>query len=375
EVLRRFTERLRHCAAPREIISRLGADEFAMILPDLADGALAGVAGQLVLDALVAPISLAVGEVKIGASIGISLFPVDAETPEVLLQHADLALHDAKSRGNGQMSFYQSTMNEAVSERVALVTELHHALERGELELHYQPQVNLADQKVIGVEALMRWRHPQRGVIPPARFIPLAEESGLIVPMGAWALEEACRQNRAWQLAGLPPMVMAVNLSAVQFRERKLQETVARALANSQLDPGWLELEVTESVIMDGAERMLDQLADLRSLGVQLSIDDFGTGYSSLAYLTRFEVNKLKIDQAFVRGALKHERDATIVGTIIQMAKGLHLRVIAEGVETSEQAAMLLQHGCDEGQGYLFARPLPPAELERFLLQKQNPAA
>ena len=373
EVLRRFAARLRSGASPREIIARLGADEFAVILPDLADGALAGIAGQRVLDALLPPFSLAVGEIKINTSIGISLFPVDAETPELLLQHAGLALHDAKSRGNGQMSFYQPAMNTAVSERVALINELHHALDRKELELHYQPQVDLASGRVVAVEALMRWRHPKRGLVSPAQFIPLAEESGLIIAMSDWALEEACRQNRAWQLAGLPNMVVAVNISVVQFRTNGLREAVARALAAAQLDPGWLELEVTESVIMDGAERMLDVLGELRDLGVQLSIDDFGTGYSSLAYLSRFAVNKLKIDQAFVRGALKQERDAAIVGIIIQMAKILHLRVIAEGVETAAQAQMLLQHGCDEAQGYLYARPLPPDELERFL--RSNPGS
>jgi diguanylate cyclase (GGDEF)-like protein/PAS domain S-box-containing protein len=370
EILRRFARRLDSCMTKSETVARLTADEFAIVLPDLADGALAGITAQRILDALAPPFILDVGEIRISTSIGISLFPVDAETPDVLLQHAGLALHDAKLRGAGQLSFYQPTMNAAISERVSLLADLHHALGRKELELYYQPQIDLASGRVVAVEALMRWHHPQRGAVSPAQFIPLAEESGLILMIGEWALQEACRQNRAWRLSGLPPITMAVNISAVQFRAAGLRDTVARALDDAGLEPSWLELEVTESAIMDGTERMLVVLAELRSLGVQLSIDDFGTGYSSLSYLTRFNVNKLKIDQAFVRGALKNERDAAIVGIIVQMAKQLHLSVIAEGVETAEQVAMLKEYGCDEAQGYFYARPMPAAALEDFLRQR-----
>jgi EAL domain-containing protein (putative c-di-GMP-specific phosphodiesterase class I) len=216
----------------------------------------------------------------------------------------------------------------------------------------------------------MRWQHPTRGFISPAQFIPLAEESGLIISLGTWALNEACRQNRAWQLAGLPSLTVAVNVSAKQFLCTSLRDAVAGALAAAQLEPHCLELEVTESTIMDSADHMLSMLDELRTLGVQLSIDDFGTGYSSLSYLTRFAVNKLKIDQAFVRGALERERDNAIVGIIVQMAKLMHLRVVAEGVETSEQAAMLKGHGCDEAQGYFYSRPLPADELESFLRER-----
>jgi EAL domain-containing protein (putative c-di-GMP-specific phosphodiesterase class I) len=322
------------------------------------------------LDELARPLTVSAGEIRIGATLGISLFPADAETPITLLQTAGLALHDAKARGPGQMSFYQPAMNASVAERVALVADLHLALEHNQLELHYQPQICLSSGRVIGVEALMRWRHPQRGLVSPAQFIPLAEANGMIVAMGAWALHEACRQCRAWQQAGLPPVVVAVNISALQFRSSGLRDTAAAALAAAGLEPRWLELEVTESVIMDGAERMLDVLAELRALGVQLSIDDFGTGYSSLAYLTRFAVNKLKIDQAFVRGALLRERDAAIVGIIVQMAKLMHLRVIAEGVETAEQVLMLKHHGCDEAQGYHYARPMPAVDLEYFMRER-----
>ena len=370
EVLRGFADRLHGIANERKIVARVGADEFAVILPGLADGAQTGLMAQDILDMLSQPLQLSVGEIRTGAALGISLFPLDGATPETLLQNAGLALHDAKLRGAGQMSFYQPAMNAAVAERVALVADLHHALERGQLELHYQPQICLASGRVVAAEALMRWRHPERGLVSPAQFIPLAEEHGLIVDMGAWALQEACRQCRAWQLAGLPPIVVAVNISAVQFRNEELHGTAAHALAAAQLEPHWLELEVTESVIMDGAERMLKVLDELRELGVQLSIDDFGTGYSSLAYLTRFSVNKLKIDQAFVRGALLRERDAAIVGIIVQMAKLLHLRVIAEGVETAEQAIMLRSHGCDEAQGYHYARPMPAEDLLSFLHER-----
>lgn len=372
EVLKRVAERLRLALSSREIVARMGADEFAVVLSDLDDGALAGVAGQQILDDLAKPLPLKVGEVKVNASMGVSLFPVDADTPELLLRHADLALHHAKSRGVGQLSFYQSSMNAEVEERVIMASELARALERGELELFYQPQIRLSDGRVVGVEALIRWRHPQRGLVPPVRFVPLAEENGLIIPIGAWVLREACRQNRAWQEAGLPPIVVAVNVSAKQFREATLCDTVAQALTDSGLDAHWLELEVTESVIMDGAERMAALLNQLHALGVQLSIDDFGTGYSSLAYLTRFPVNKLKIDQAFVHGALQHERDATIVSTIIRMARGLHMNVIAEGVETPAQAAMLKASQCEEAQGFLYSRPIPAAEMERYLRQSFN---
>ena len=367
EVLKGFAGLLQGVLPERQIVARVGADEFAVVLPGLDDGAQAGIIGQRILDTLSQPQLLSVGEVRTGAALGISLFPLDGSTPKTLIQNAGLALHDAKSRGAGQMSFYQPAMNTAVAERVALVADLHHALARQQLELHYQPQIDLSSGRVVAVEALMRWHHPQRGLVSPAQFIPLAEEHGLIVAMGAWALQEACRQCRAWQIAGLPPIVVAVNISALQFRGGELRDTAAQALAAAQLEARWLELEVTESVIMDGAERMLDVLAELHELGVQLSIDDFGTGYSSLAYLTRFSVNKLKIDQAFVRGALLRERDAAIVGIIVQMAKLLHLRVIAEGVETSEQVAMLRSHGCDEAQGYHYARPMPAADLETFL--------
>ena len=370
EVLRGVADRLHGIANERKIVARVGADEFAVILPGLADAARAGIMAQDILDMLSQPLQLSVGEIRTGAALGISLFPLDGTTPETLIQNAGLALHDAKLRGTGQMSFYQPAMNAAVAERVALVADLHHALARGQLELHYQPQICLSSGRIVAAEALMRWRHPERGLVSPAQFIPLAEEHGLIVDMGAWALQEACRQCRAWQLAGLPPIVVAVNISALQFRNEELRDTAAHALAAAQLEPHWLELEVTESVIMDGAERMLKVLSELRELGVQLSIDDFGTGYSSLAYLTRFSVNKLKIDQAFVRGALLRERDAAIVGIIVQMAKLLHLRVIAEGVETAEQAIMLRSHGCDEAQGYHYARPMPAEDLLSFLHER-----
>lgn len=369
EVLKGFAGLLQSVLPERQIIARVGADEFAVILPGLDDGAQAGIIAQRILDTLSQPQLLSVGEVRTGAALGISLYPLDGSTPGTLIQNAGLALHDAKSRGAGQMSFFQPAMNAAVAERVALVADLHHALERQELELYYQPQIDLSSGRVVAAEALMRWHHPQRGMVSPAQFIPLAEEHGLIIAMGTWALQEASRQCRAWQVAGLPPIVVAVNISALQFRSNELRDTAAQALAAAQLEPRWLELEVTESVIMDGAERMLDVLAELHELGVQLSIDDFGTGYSSLAYLTRFSVNKLKIDQAFVRGALLRERDAAIVGIIVQMAKLLHLRVIAEGVETAEQVAMLRSHGCDEAQGYYYAKPMPAGDLEAFLRQ------
>jgi EAL domain-containing protein (putative c-di-GMP-specific phosphodiesterase class I) len=258
-------------------------------------------------------------------------------------------------------------MNSKIAERLALENSLRHALERGEFVVHYQPQVNIETGRIVGVEALVRWQHPERGLVSPLEFIPVAEETGLIVPLGAWVLRTACAQNRAWQDAGLPPMRMAVNLSARQFQRRDLLDTVAAALAETGLPPQYLQLEITEGAAMQDVDLTLAILRELREAGVQISIDDFGTGHSSLSYLKRFPIDVVKIDQSFVQDLTVDPNDAAIASTIIVMAHALNLKVIAEGVETAEQLAFLRERDCDEMQGFLFSRPAPVPELDQML--------
>jgi EAL domain-containing protein (putative c-di-GMP-specific phosphodiesterase class I) len=265
-------------------------------------------------------------------------------------------------------------MNVEAVEQLALRSDLRHALERSEFVLHYQPQIELATGRVIGAEALVRWNHPERGMVMPMRFIPAAEESGLIIPLGAWVMHEACRQAAAWRRAGLPPLVMAVNLSAVQFRRGDVEQTVIAVLEAAGLPPEWLELELTESILIHESEGALATVRRLKQQGVRFSIDDFGTGYSSLSYLKRFEIDKLKIDRSFVRDLAVDPDDAAIVRAIIQMARSLGLSTIAEGVETDEMLSRLRAFGCDEAQGYYFARPMPVQDFERYL-HEQNARA
>jgi EAL domain-containing protein (putative c-di-GMP-specific phosphodiesterase class I) len=276
-------------------------------------------------------------------------------------------MYHAKEAGRNIYRFFDATMNAEAAEHLNLRNGLRRALERGELFLHYQPQVDLASGAVVGAEALLRWRHPELGLVSPARFIPLAEESGLIVPIGAWVLQEACRQAVAWQRAGLPPLTMAVNMSAVQFRRGDVEQTVAQALADSGLAAQWLELELTESILLQNVESILAMVQRLKRKGVRLSIDDFGTGYSSLSYLKRFDIDKLKIDQSFVRNLASDQEDAAIVRAIIQMAHSLGLRTIAEGVEDEAMISSLCGFGCDEVQGYYLGRPMPAAEMQAYL--------
>ena len=303
----------------------------------------------------------------ISASIGISLYPQDGGDEEILLKNVDLAMYRAKHEGRSNFCFYTEEMNARNRERQAMEAELHHALKRGEFLLHYQPKVDLRTGKVVGVEALIRWQHGEKGLIPPDKFIPLAEETGLILPIGAWAMKTACGQNQAWQDAGLPHISIAVNLSARQFRHHDLVGLVKQVLQETGLEPKYLELELTESVIMQEAVEAISTLLELKALGVQLSLDDFGTGYSSLSYLRRFPLDNLKIDRSFVKGITSNPHDTTIVKTVIALAHSLNLKVIAEGVETEEQLAFLRAHDCNEMQGYLFSKPLPPENITSLL--------
>jgi len=306
-------------------------------------------------------------------TIGACVFPEDGEDRATLLRRADTALRQAMRTGVDFLRYHPDMDRLAVAQ---LETEhaLRHAEQRGELELHYQPQIALDTGRVIGVEALVRWCHPQKGLISPAEFIPLAEETGMIVPMGAWILASACAQNQAWQRAGLPPMVVAVNFSPRQFADPELPTLVERILAEIGLDPEWLELEVTEGVAMHDLKQAIATLHAFKVLGVRLSIDDFGTGYSSLAYLSRFPLDKLKLDQSFVRNLERDARDEAIAHAVVTLGLGLGLTVIAEGVETVAQRERLREFGCHEVQGYLYSRPLPAVAIPAFVVSSQEEA-
>ena len=371
-LLKEVVERLKGCVRESDTISRQGGDEFIILLNDVRDGeAIARVADKI-HQRMAAPIVLGSHTLNTSFSIGIAIYPEDGSDFDTLLQKADTAMYHAKEVGRNSHRFFTEQMNQRVVEHLSLETNLRRALENREFVLHYQPQMDLGEGRIIGVEALIRWNSPKHGLVSPARFIPVAEDSGLIVPIGAWVLNEACRQARAWQDAGLPPMVVAVNLSAVQFKRPELVNTVINALVLSDLDSQWLELELTESILIQDAEATLDTVRRLKSLGIKLSVDDFGTGYSSLTYLKRFAVDKLKIDQSFVRDLVADPDDAAIVRAIIQMAHSLKLKTIAEGVETEELANLLRIFHCDEIQGYWLARPMPAEQMEVFLRERAS---
>jgi len=363
-IARRMTEHLRAV----DTLARLGGDEFVILLENLRDSREAAIVAQNVLDLFNKPLRLASGQdVFIGASIGISLFPEDAEDATQLVRNADAALYQAKAQGRNTYRFYTEALTHIANERLRLESSLRRALEHGEFVLHYQPQISLRDGGLIGAEALVRWQSPEGDLIPPARFIPVAEETGLIRPLGEWVLRTACAQFQAWREAGLPAPTLAVNLSSRQFEQRDLAACLGGILSETRFPADRLELEITESAIMAQGEQAIDTLGQLKRLGVALSIDDFGTGYSSLAYLKRFAVDKLKIDQSFIRDIPHNLNDKEIAATIIAMARNLKLHVLAEGVETEEQLAFLRLHGCDAFQGYLFSPPVPAAAFERFL--------
>ncbi|GAA3534960.1 putative bifunctional diguanylate cyclase/phosphodiesterase [Zobellella aerophila] len=360
-------------ASVREVdtVARISGDEFALVLEEIAgeDASVMEVA-QRIATTLRSPCTIAGQELMITGSMGISLYPRDGGSVEQLLICADMAMYVAKDKGRNTVQPYRPEMNADHSQRLKLGQELRHALQREELELFYQPQVDLEQERIIGVEALLRWRHPQRGLVAPGDFIPLAEDTGLIVPIGEWVLTTACRQAMIWQELGLPPLKMAVNLSARQFQQPGLIDQVAGALTQTGLSAEYLDLELTESLLMRDVASAIEAMEALRTLGVRLSIDDFGTGYSSLSYLQRFPVSQLKIDGAFVRNLPAQSGAAAIVRAIIAMSKSLQLRVVAEGIETEEQLAFLRTHQCEQGQGYYFSRPLPADDITA-LLQRQ----
>jgi diguanylate cyclase (GGDEF)-like protein/PAS domain S-box-containing protein len=373
-LLGEVARRLRACVRESDTISRQGGDEFVLILGELHGGEGSLPVLTKVMEALQEPYLHEGNELSTSASIGISLYPEDGSDFEALSKKADMAMYRAKEAGRNTYRFFDEAMDQEALEHLLMRSGLRRALERGEFILYYQPQLEIASGRVIGVESLLRWRHPEFGLVAPGRFIPVAEESGLIVPIGAWVIQEACRQGAAWRQSGLADLTVAVNLSAAQFRREGIEETVTRALNDSGLPAQWLELELTESILIQDAEQVLASVRRLKQLGVKLSIDDFGTGYSSLSYLKRFDIDKLKIDQSFIRDLASDPDDAAIVRAVIQMSHSLGLRTIAEGVETPEMVQQLQAFGCDEAQGYHYARPMPAAEMERYLAGLQSPA-
>ncbi len=376
ELLQTVSTRLLHAVRAVDTVVRLGGDEFVVILADLPRAADAVTATlQRIIDSIARPVALRERDVQISCSMGLATYPADGNTADDLLTNADAAMYRAKEMGRNNFQFYQAEMNGSRHQRLTLQEGLRHAVARNELFLVYQPQVDLRSRQIIGVEALLRWRHPELGLISPASFIPLAEDSGLIVPIGDWVLQTACRQNKAWQDAGLPPITMAVNVSARQFRQVEWLERVADALQTSGLSAQTLELELTESLIMQDLKQAVEKMQQLRAMGLALAIDDFGTGYSSLGALKRFPLARLKIDRSFVQDIATDEDDKAIVMAVIELGHRLNLKVLAEGVETEEQLAFLRQCRCDEMQGYLFSRPVPPAEIAELLARQARPPA
>ncbi len=370
DVLKLAARRMSSLVRGIDTVSRQGGDEFVIILPQLGHPADAAGVARKVIAALAEPFTLEGHELTITCSIGIAVSPEDGESPQELMRNADTAMYRAKAEGRNTFRYYRADMNAESLESLVLESRLRHALERGELSLHYQPQLDLANHRISGVEALLRWTLPDLGMIPPDRFIPLAEETGLIEPIGAWVLHSACCQAAAWQQAGQAPLVMAVNLSARQFSGESLVDLILEALKDSGLPAACLELELTESMLMRNPERSAATLRELKSMGIKMAIDDFGTGYSSLTYLRQFPLDRLKIDQSFVRGIGVADEDATIVRATIGLAHTLSLEVVAEGVETLAQYSFLEAMGCDNIQGYYIARPAPAEEIEAMLGQQ-----
>lgn len=374
QLLKQVTERLQTCLRKWDIAARWGGDEFTLLFQHITYIDDISKIAQRILEVLSEPFVLGKHELYISASLGIALFPYDGEEATVLLKNADAAMYRAKQQGRNNYQFYSPEINPKAREQLELETDLRKALAKDELLLYYQPQVDLATGKIVSLEALLRWQHPQRGLIPPNEFIPIAEETGLICPIGDWVIKTACQQHQAWCAVGLPPIRIAVNLSGRQFGQRNLVKTIVQTLQETQTEPQYLELEITESIAMQDIELTVAVLQELRQMGIQIAMDDFGTGYSSLNSIKHFPLHTVKIDQSFVRDLLTDPSDAAIAKAIIAMGQGLYLKVLAEGVETEEQLQFLRSLGCDTVQGYLFSRPLPSDAMTQ-LLQENSVAS
>ncbi|TLZ13175.1 MAG: EAL domain-containing protein [Gammaproteobacteria bacterium] len=371
-LIKEVAHRLAGVARGTDTVGRLGGDEFLFIMDRLAKREDAEHIARRAVKALELPIRLDGVDLHTSASIGIAMFPADGKSAEALIANADAAMYCAKQRGRNNIQCYAEGMNSATQERVKLESDLHQALSLKQLELHYQPKVDTKTGLIHGVEALARWRHPQRGLVPPGEFIPLAESCGLIDGIGEWVVRESCRQARAWQLEGLPPLRVAVNLSAFQFRHGNLLQMIREALQAAQLEPRFLEVEITESALMSDPEESVTILEQLSRMGVVVSVDDFGTGYSSMSYLRRFPIDKLKIDRGFIAELISRADDASIVRAIVSLAHSLRLKVVAEGVETSEQLNVLRSLGCDQYQGFCFSPAVPAAQFAALLRESQQ---
>jgi diguanylate cyclase (GGDEF)-like protein/PAS domain S-box-containing protein len=369
-LLQSMAARLDQCVRSSDTVSRQGGDEFVILLSEIRHVQDAAFIAQKILTALKTPHRIDQHDLHLTVSIGIASFPDDGQEAEVLMKNADLAMYHAKDNGRNNYQFFQSDMNVRALERQSLETGLRNALERGEFVLYYQPKVNLLTDAIVGVEALIRWHHPQRGLIPPAQFIPVAEECCLIVPIGRWVMLEACRQARAWQDAGLMPLRIAINISAVELRDKDFVANVRSILTETGLEPQRVELELTETFLLQDSKYTSVVLEAIKDLGVGLALDDFGTGYSSLSHLKRYPIDTLKVDRAFVRDITTDADDASIVGAVIGMGKTLLMRVVAEGVETEEQLEFLKRQGCPEAQGYYFSHPVPAGTFTQLLANK-----
>jgi diguanylate cyclase (GGDEF)-like protein/PAS domain S-box-containing protein len=373
-LLQSVAQRLRACVRSSDTVSRNGGDEFVILLAEIERAEDAAVSAEKIIAALTARHHIGGHELQVSTSIGASVFPFDGQDAETLIKNADLAMYHAKDSGRNNVQFFTAEMNLRSVERQTVEGDLRDALERGEFELYYQPKVDLASATTVGAEALIRWHHPRRGLVAPAQFIPIAEDAGLIVPIGRWVMRQACRQLQAWRRQDVALVPVSVNISALEFRSRHFIDDVRAILTDTQVEPRHLELELTESVLMQHAEAAAQVLGELKRLGLRLTIDDFGTGYSSLSYLSNFPIDVLKIDQSFVREITTHAYNATIVSAVIGMCEGLRCDVIAEGVETAEQAAFLLARRCHQVQGYHYGRPIPAAAFTERLRAMAAPA-
>jgi len=367
KLLQSIAKRLVGCVRDSDTVSRQGGDEFVVLLSEMEESEDAAISALRILHAVAEAHTIDQHDLHVTTSIGLSVFPDDGKDAETLIKNADTAMYQAKENGRHSYQFFKPAMNVRAVERQSIEESLRRALERQEFALHYQPKINLKTGDITGAEALLRWNHPVRGPISPARFIPVAEDCGLILPIGQWVLREACKQGRAWVDAGLPLGTIAVNISSMEFRDDNFLESVFAILSETGLDPRALELELTESVLMKRAESAASVLKTLRAKGVQLAVDDFGTGYSSLSYLRKFPIDALKIDQSFVRQIGSTPDDTSIVTAVISMGRSMKLRVVAEGVETREALEFLQAHLCDEAQGYYFSRPVLPQQFARLL--------
>jgi diguanylate cyclase len=374
DLLREVAQRLKSAVRAVDTTARLGGDEFVILVDGPVTRTEAVAIGRRAIDVMRPAMRLLGIDVHISPSIGIAFYPADGATVDALLARADAAMYSAKERGRNNVRCYAEGMTTATRDRVRLESELHDALRSGQFELHYQPKVDTTSGRINSAEALIRWRHPQRGLVSPKEFIPIAEEGGLLDAIGEWVLFEACRQAKAWQQEGLRPMRVAVNLAPSQFRLANLVEQIRKALEAAQLDPQYLEVELTESAVMSDAEESIVILESISRMGVLVSVDDFGTGYSSMSYLRRFPIDKLKIDRCFVTEMTRRPEDASIVRAIISLAHSLHLKVIAEGVETPEQLALLTELGCDQYQGFFFSPALLPTQFADLVKRSAVPS-